>query len=138
MLSANGETNAVMKGIKHGACDYLLKPVRIEELKVIWQHVVRKRKDDGRNRVNDGGDNHGSDSLKCSKKRKDALEEEDEAEVENEDPSSSKKQRVVWSVDLHQKFVSAVDQLGIDSKFPLLSLFACCRWNVYIFVSICI
>mgnify|MGYP002775733079 FL=1 len=103
MLSANGETNAVMKGIKHGACDYLLKPVRIEELKVIWQHVVRKRKDDGRNRVNDGGDNHGSDSLKCSKKRKDALEEEDEAEVENEDPSSSKKQRVVWSVDLHQK-----------------------------------
>ena len=134
MLSANGETNAVMKGIKHGACDYLLKPVRIEELKVIWQHVVRKRKDDGRNRVNDGGDNHGSDSFKCSKKRKDALEEEDDAEVENEDPSSSKKQRVVWSVDLHQKFVSAVDQLGIDSKLPLLSLFAYCGGNVSIFV----
>ena len=72
--------------------------------------------------MNDGGDNHGSDSLKCSKKRKDALEEEDEAEVENEDPSSSKKQRVVWSVDLHQKFVSAVDQLGIDSKISF-SLF---------------
>ena len=38
-MSANGETSAVMKGIKHGACDYLLKPVRIEELKNIWQQL---------------------------------------------------------------------------------------------------
>ena len=78
-MSANGETRAVMKGIKHGACDYLLKPVRIEELKVIWQHVVRKRKDDSKQRADD--------SLKSSKKRKDAAQEdEDDAEVDNEDP----------------------------------------------------
>ncbi|XP_042466933.1 two-component response regulator ORR22-like [Zingiber officinale] len=44
MLSVNGETKTVMKGITHGACDYLLKPVQIEELKNIWQHVVRRRK----------------------------------------------------------------------------------------------
>ncbi|CAL0323147.1 unnamed protein product [Lupinus luteus] len=34
----------VMKGITRGACDYLLKPIRIEELKNIWQHVIRKKK----------------------------------------------------------------------------------------------
>ncbi|CAI5969028.1 unnamed protein product [Closterium sp. NIES-65] len=39
MMSANGETSVVMKGITHGAVDYLLKPVRIEELRNIWQHV---------------------------------------------------------------------------------------------------
>ncbi|GJP63741.1 hypothetical protein CLOP_g20791 [Closterium sp. NIES-67] len=43
MMSANGETSVVMKGITHGAVDYLLKPVRIEELRNIWQHVVRRR-----------------------------------------------------------------------------------------------
>ncbi|KAE8656630.1 Two-component response regulator ARR11 [Hibiscus syriacus] len=44
MLSANGDTKLVMKGITHGACDYLLKPVRIEELQNIWQHVIRRKK----------------------------------------------------------------------------------------------
>lgn len=46
MLSAYGDTKLVMKGISHGACDYLLKPVRIEELKNIWQHVIRRKKSD--------------------------------------------------------------------------------------------
>ena len=50
-----------MQEITHGACNYLLKPVRIEELRNIWQHVV-------------------------------------------------------WSVELHRKFISAVNHLGIDSK----------------------
>ena len=61
MLSVNGETKTVMQEITHGACNYLLKPVRIEELRNIWQHVV-------------------------------------------------------WSVELHIKFIYAVNHLGIDSK----------------------
>ncbi|PPD96561.1 hypothetical protein GOBAR_DD06374 [Gossypium barbadense] len=52
MLSAHSDTKLVMKGITHGACDYLLKPVRIEELKNIWQHVVRRKKPDSKDRVN--------------------------------------------------------------------------------------
>ncbi len=43
-MSANGETSTVMRGVNHGAVDYLLKPVRIEELKNIWQHVIRKKR----------------------------------------------------------------------------------------------
>lgn len=36
----------MMKGVTHGASDYLIKPVRIEALKNIWQHVVRKRENE--------------------------------------------------------------------------------------------
>ncbi|XP_058781876.1 two-component response regulator ORR24-like [Vicia villosa] len=71
MLSACGDTNLLMKGISHGACDYLLKPVRLEELRNIWQHVVRRNK-----------------------------------------------AGVVWSVELHRKFVAAVNHLGIDKAVP--------------------
>lgn len=132
VMSANGDTKAVMKGITHGACDYLLKPIRIEELKNIWQHVVRRKKFDSRYQ------NEGESSLKaqlpnsegvqgprdCSgklnRKRKDQTEE-DELDSEenlhgNEDPSTQKKPRVVWSVELQRKFVAAVNQLGVDSK----------------------
>eukprot|EP00250_Pteridium_aquilinum_P019551 c24473_g2_i1 orf=512-2824(-) len=134
MMSANGETSAVMKGIKHGACDYLLKPVRMEELRNIWQHVVRKKwrssgqttshEVDKARQVADDGEltssaNEGFDGTwKQSKKRKDMKEEEEDLDLDNDDPSSTKKPRVVWSVELHQQFVNAVNQLGIDKAVP--------------------
>ncbi|XP_039127162.1 two-component response regulator ORR21-like isoform X2 [Dioscorea cayenensis subsp. rotundata] len=137
MMSADGSTNAVMKGIKHGACDYLIKPVRMEELKNIWQHVVRKKWNENKElenlcssedpehqrRVIDEAEytssvNDGTDStLKSQKKKRDARDDDD-GELDSEDPSSSKKPRVVWSVELHQQFVNAVNQLGIDKAVP--------------------
>ncbi|KAL5980509.1 hypothetical protein ACLOJK_028417 [Asimina triloba] len=135
VLSGNSDPRAVMKGITHGACDYLLKPVRIEELKNIWQHVVRRKidvkdqnnmahGDDGEKHHRETGSNVGGSADptgKVSKKRKDQDEEEDDECEEdgnvNEDTSTQKKPRVVWTVELHRKFVAAVNQLGIDSKF---------------------
>ncbi|KAI3699442.1 hypothetical protein L2E82_43756 [Cichorium intybus] len=35
------------------------------------------------------------------------------------DPSAEKKPGVVWSIDLHTKFVASVNQLGIESKYFL-------------------
>ncbi|XP_031492032.1 two-component response regulator ORR21 [Nymphaea colorata] len=138
MMSADGRTSAVMRGVKHGACDYLIKPVRIEELKNIWQHVIRKKcienKDheqsgsfdetEKHKRICDDSEyassvNEGSDAnWKVHKRRKESKEEEDDGEQENEDPSASKKPRVVWSVELHQQFVNAVNQLGIEKAVP--------------------
>lgn len=132
MLSANGDTKAVMKGITHGACDYLLKPIRIEELKNIWQHVVRRKKFDSRYQNKgestlkaqlpnsegvQGPRDHGG---KLNRKRKGQMEEDEvhseEKKHENEDHSPQKKPRIVWSFELHRKFVAAVNQLGIDGK----------------------
>lgn len=137
MLSGNGDPKLVMKGITHGACDYLVKPVRIEELSNIWQHVIRKKKFDSKNENNSniqdkgnqgngGGGQPSPDgpdqNRKVNRKRKEEEEEEQEEEEgeenghENEDPATQKKPRVVWSIELHRKFVAAVNQLGIDSE----------------------
>lgn len=132
-MSADDGKDVVMKGVTHGACDYLIKPVRIEALKNIWQHVVRKRRNelkelehsgsaeesDRQRRLLEEGDNASSvneGSWKNTKRRRDGKEEEEEEVEEREDPSTLKKPRVVWSVDLHQQFVAAVNQLGVDSK----------------------
>lgn len=140
VLSAYGDTKLVMKGISHGACDYLLKPVRLEELKNIWQHVIRKKKSDPKEKsktskpdkttsdsgsgLRSAGAENSDENGKLTKKRKDQDEDEDEDKEngnDNEDPSAQKKPRVVWSVELHRKFVAAVNQLGIDSMFFTLS-----------------
>ncbi|KAJ7555787.1 hypothetical protein O6H91_05G055000 [Diphasiastrum complanatum] len=129
MMSTDGETSAVMKGITHGACDYLLKPVRLEELKNIWQHVVRKRRNEGKDVEHSASieDNERSKRFiedneqigpLISKKRKDVKEEDDDNDQETDDPTAPKKARVVWSVELHQQFVGAVNQLGIDKAVP--------------------
>nr|CAB3469619.1 unnamed protein product [Digitaria exilis] len=141
VLSVNGETKSVMKGITHGACDYLLKPVRIEELRNIWQHVVR-RKFSKRERSNleiykefklpSTDSCHGHNQIvggasdqsgRISKKRKEMHSDEEDDGDENDfqegdELSAAKKPRVVWSVELHRKFVAAVNQLGIDKAVP--------------------
>lgn len=132
MLSANSDPKMVMKGITHGACDYLVKPVRIEELRNIWQHVVRKKVDSkSRNKSNsnnrdeqesEGGQvpvqaDNADQNVKQNRKRKDDEEEGEENENDDDDPSTQKKPRVVWSIELHRKFVAAVNQLGLESEF---------------------
>lgn len=138
MLSAHSDTQLVMKGVTHGACDYLLKPVRIEELKNIWQHVIRRKKIDSKDQnkslkedkafhgtTGDSGrgftsTGNADQDERLSRKRKeqneDEEEEDEENEHENDDGSNQKKPRVVWSVELHRKFVAAVNQLGLESE----------------------
>lgn len=143
MMSGNGETSAVMEGVIHGACDYLIKPVGIKELRNVWQHVVRKKRQEvkavsmksieeagGCERQKRAGGADDADytssatdttdgNWKLSKRRKGEFKEENEDDnEENDDPSTMKKPRVVWSVELHQQFVSAVNQLGIDKAVP--------------------
>ena len=123
VMSANGETSQVMKGITHGACDYLLKPVRIEELRNIWQHVVRRKtrevskeetnweaEDNGR------GGEQGGDPEFVTRKRKEKDEEGCDGYDGYDDANALKKARVVWSIQLHQQFVNAVNQLGVESE----------------------
>ncbi|PKA60225.1 Two-component response regulator ARR11 [Apostasia shenzhenica] len=134
MMSVDGETSRVMKGVQHGACDYLLKPIRMKELKNIWQHVYRKR-------IHEVKDLEGHDisedihilrsgseivddrflvsasELSSLRKRRD-LETREFSDQELSDTATVKKARVVWSVNLHQKFVNAVDQIGFEKVGP--------------------
>ncbi|XP_022776233.1 two-component response regulator ARR11 isoform X2 [Durio zibethinus] len=133
MMSVDGETSRVMKGVQHGACDYLLKPIRMKELRNIWQHVFRKKIHEVRDIESlegiesihmtrsgsdmfDDGHLLGGEDITSVRKRKDADNKHDDKDLS--DPSSTKKARVVWTVDLHQKFVKAVNQIGFDKVGP--------------------
>ncbi|ESQ33138.1 hypothetical protein EUTSA_v10004402mg [Eutrema salsugineum] len=135
MMSVDGRTTTVMKGINHGACDYLIKPIRPEELKNIWQHVVRRKwtmnKELQRNSQALEDNKNSSSSLEtvfsvseCSeesklRKNKRRVDREDNEEDDLLDPgNNSKKSRVVWSIELHQQFASAVNHLGIEKAVP--------------------
>ncbi|KAL8226997.1 hypothetical protein R6Q57_016829 [Mikania cordata] len=132
MMSADDSKSIVMTGVTHGACDYIIKPVRIESLRNIWQHVVRRRQHKWKhfdpltcaydvdqhhkisedvNHTSSENDQHNSRNAKRRKHGEDGSKEQDES-------SSYKKPRVMWTMKLHQQFVAAVNQLGVDKAVP--------------------
>ena len=119
VMSIDGGVDRVMKGIQHGACDYLLKPIRMEELQNIWQHVIRKKIRKGENiqvmisGSDDDGHQQNAGETTATRKRKYM----EEPESVDESKTIKKATRVVWSKELHYKFVEATTQLGFDSKF---------------------
>ena len=128
VMSADDSKSVVLKGVTHGAVDYLIKPVRIEALKNIWQHVVRKKQNvsehsgsveetgGDRQQQQRGDDDDGNNSSSGNNEGNLRKRKEEEQGDDKEDTSSLKKPRVVWSVELHQQFVAAVNHLGVDSK----------------------
>ncbi|KAF5931210.1 hypothetical protein HYC85_032083 [Camellia sinensis] len=114
MMSVDGETSRVMRGVQHGACDYLLKPIRMKELRNIWQHVFRKK-------IHEVRDIENLDCFEEIQMMRYGTDQSDDGHLfratdkDFSDASSAKKARVVWTVDLHQKFVKAVNQIGFDS-----------------------
>ncbi|GKA80454.1 CheY-like superfamily protein [Tanacetum coccineum] len=107
----------------------------MEALRNIWQHVLRKKNELPK-------DLEPSTSLACSvyqqkqpetpdkssenkgqnetKRRKDDDDDDDDDNEFEEvgDSSSLKKLRVVWTQDLHSKFVTAVHQIGYKKAVP--------------------
>jgi SHAQKYF class myb-like DNA-binding protein len=146
MMSANADSSVVLRGIIHGAVDYLLKPVRIEELRNIWQHVVRRvgtvrssgsdeqeptspskraklsgtssKSEDVDRSVSDGGSSKARKKPAGKKTSGKAAKDAKDADKKDGFDRSSKKPRVVWSAELHAQFVTAVNQLGIDKAVP--------------------
>ncbi|GJT74788.1 two-component response regulator ARR12-like protein [Tanacetum coccineum] len=129
--ASNSDPKLVMKGITHGACDYLVKLVRLKELRNVWEHVIRKKvesKSQPKSNNNQDKSNHegkggqeadsGDPYGKFNRKRKD--KDEDFKDNGNEDDKSStqKKPRVVWFIELHRKFIAAVNSLGIEKAVP--------------------
>jgi two-component response regulator (ARR-B family) len=53
--------------------------------------------------------------MNLMKKRKDFDNKYDDKEFG--DQTSLKKARVIWSVNLHEKFVNSLNRIGFDSKF---------------------
>ncbi|VAI92838.1 unnamed protein product [Triticum turgidum subsp. durum] len=120
MLSVDCDKKAVMKGINHGACDYLMKPVQTKKLKNIWQHVESRRRSQSishMSRDNDDDQRVHTGTLAKSKDSKSKRNDEDGSNENKESTHASttqKKMRVAWTAELHNKFVEAIYQIGLE------------------------
>ncbi|OIS97127.1 two-component response regulator arr10 [Nicotiana attenuata] len=127
MTSANGDTRTIVEGIKNGARDYLVKPVKMEDVKNIIQHVTSKNTIEEDESPISGNDTNidtnelvqESSTLLVKRKSKNSLQYEDEETNTGSSGGEScpprKKNRMRWSKEMHQKFLDAYYQLEADS-----------------------
>ncbi|KAB5514406.1 hypothetical protein DKX38_028312 [Salix brachista] len=119
MVSAEDSRSSIMKGIRHGARDYLLKPVRIQEMQNIWQHVLRKRLSDSSDKSSSFIEEMIEQESVPSIEPEEEVTRAKEKEIigsPNGDTCSVKKPRVTWSSELHVKFVDCVKKLEASGE----------------------
>ncbi|XP_048140265.1 two-component response regulator ARR14-like isoform X1 [Rhodamnia argentea] len=129
LFSSDAEKDTVLKGVNSGACDFLVKPIQISTLKILWQHVLRSNRRSSNNSIKgletlhalttsssidtralaENEEEENSKSLKRSS--------EDEAD-HGQSQSPAKKPRMVWTPELNQMFIMAVNSLSNDDAKP--------------------
>ncbi|KAF8389330.1 hypothetical protein HHK36_026024 [Tetracentron sinense] len=118
MMSSNDDIKTVMKGIEHGARDYLLKPIRVEEIKNIWQHVIRKTLfDPDKQSIPKGAADQNPKPAKRHGERS-KVKEAQTNNLSDDDSLAQKRQRIAWTRELRAKFCDAVKTLGVDKAVP--------------------
>ncbi|KAH0879376.1 hypothetical protein HID58_066770, partial [Brassica napus] len=175
IMSDDDRTVSVMQATVHGACYYVMKPIRKEIIATIWQHIVRKRMMSKSGVIppvqldvvqnNDGFKENKDDSMpvdqgnseqninmigeKAEKKpqigenlpiQSDSVQNNGSDQDNNDSWTTSPynseqnidgeerkqlKTRVVWTNDLQEKFLEAVNTLGGARKAnpkPLLKM----------------
>ncbi|MCL7024729.1 hypothetical protein MKW94_003944 [Papaver nudicaule] len=118
MISTSGEFETIRKGVDHGACDFLVKPLSLKEIQNIWQHVIRLKKK--KSTLSDLDIEKKQPAERNLKKRNNnqTRSNEDDAPSNSSDEQFPKKTRISWAdPDLHAKFVQAFYKLG-DKAVP--------------------
>ncbi|KAI4969744.1 hypothetical protein ZWY2020_000658 [Hordeum vulgare] len=124
MLSVDCDKKVVLKAINHGACDYLVKPVCTNDLKIIWQHVESRRRSQAISHMSrDNADNQrvhpgNLGSCKDSKNKRNDEYDSNKDKESTHSSTTQKKPRVAWTTQLHDKFLEAINQIGLEEASP--------------------
>ncbi|XP_012435685.1 two-component response regulator ARR1 [Gossypium raimondii] len=130
VMSTDYDRNAVLGSLFKGAALHLEKPITMDDIKNLWQFTLIKGREinvpiieakscikevssmesalgvvvDGRRNLRD-------------EKRKRPLEVENDKEGDNWDQGSStlKKPKLIWTNELHNRFLQAIDMLGSEA-----------------------
>ncbi|KAJ8748938.1 hypothetical protein K2173_013375 [Erythroxylum novogranatense] len=131
-FSADDGEGAMLGSLFKGAVLYLVKPIVMNDIKNLWQFLHMKKLDsmvavEGTNNLQGetSEDNTSSEALEsqsvlnnrepipqqCKRKEFEIMDKD-------EDSAIHKKPKIRWSNELHNRFLHAIDILGIDDAHP--------------------
>ncbi|MCH88663.1 two-component response regulator ARR2-like, partial [Trifolium medium] len=118
VMSLDHSVSSVMKSIAKGACAYWSKPLDENQFKNMWQHVVRNTLSQSqphvvRKALSESHELPHTQTLEVKGHKKRGREV-----VDVPKQPLAKKNRLSWTPDLHEQFLLAVNQLGVNNAVP--------------------
>jgi two-component response regulator (ARR-B family) len=152
-MCVDSSKSVVMHAVLKGACDYWIKPLIEDQIKFIWKYIAMKIFNETKKLgIDEKLEVELNKELEKDDSKLPLIGETRESEIDNnvtkesveEDKNISppKKPRVVWSQELHKKFLNALMELNIDSTilyqfFVFFSfLFTACENNFFFFLFV--
>lgn len=113
-MSADEKETSIVRGLDDGAAFYIVKPVKYDDLRNLWQYAISSRKvkpsRDGSLVRNDGQKQNKRDTKSKATIQVKEGNEKERIEV------VPKKRKVLWTTALHNRFLEAIRKIGLESK----------------------
>ncbi|XP_044492959.1 two-component response regulator ARR2-like isoform X2 [Mangifera indica] len=120
LLETVGEMSKlpVVSCLFKGAAFYLVKPVTMNDIRNLWQFTFMKKTDRtmASEELSSISSEHDTESQIISKRAR--REEQKEMEKDVDNSSVLKKPKLIWTEELHNRFLQAIRVLGIDGAHP--------------------
>ncbi|KAK9293259.1 hypothetical protein L1049_021250 [Liquidambar formosana] len=138
MISGDDKESVMIRGLESGAVFFILKPINPIDLKHVWQYAVAARRvksivieETGsvqgvttnkrilyEDRESASSVNEERRSTKRDYKKKPPRKGNDDGEEDQNDSKTPKKAKVVWTTRLHNQFLNAIKQIGLEKAVP--------------------
>ncbi|XP_061962007.1 two-component response regulator ARR14-like isoform X1 [Populus nigra] len=134
VFSADNNESAMIGCLYKGAALYLMKPIIKNDVKNLWQLTYRTKiktavSGKGSNSFHGGSSEEKASSVTVGnpsstmgmtdqKGKRKELEEMDNDDEDNNNLTVPKKRKLVWTNELHNRFLQAIRILGIDGAHP--------------------
>ncbi|KAG5234518.1 two-component response regulator ARR [Salix suchowensis] len=125
IMSSDDSENVILRSLEGGAAFYIVKPVNKDDIKSVWRYAVATKTGKSLSIKEIGGSgepfsiNEDVNSAINNEIRKYGTKEgrqstEEDKEVEIHQPAT-KKQKLIWTNALHNRFLQAIHHIGLDS-----------------------
>ena len=145
-MSADDTEISMLRGLESGAAVYIVKPVKYNDLKNIWQYASENDKSVDKHQnvgaaleeeppvevtsnnpidLESGSFVHGVNHKTRREPKKKASSKRiiiEESGNNNNDVASLKRTKFVWTSALHNQFLEVVRKIGLESKSTLIDL----------------
>ncbi|WCJ23136.1 Two-component response regulator ORR21 [Euphorbia peplus] len=118
ILSADDDENTMLGCLFKGATFYLLKPITMKDVKNLWQFSDIKKQDENLDSEGSISSEGGSPPDNTSNEMSDSTSFSNSLEADNQNLILPKKPKLIWTNELHDRFLQAVTTLGVDNAHP--------------------
>lgn len=110
-MSEDKEENVIFNILKNGATHFIAKPFCDEDFKNIWKYVMEAKEE-----------KLFFESLFSTSEVQKSKNNQSKRKINNKDQVEgdfqvAKKTKLVWTPELHNLFMFAIKQIGLESKF---------------------